>query len=114
MLRLYLQPKLKIKLVIRNWTRGKMIILLKYIENIKIEGELQKIMFRNGFGGVKLRGSPLFIDTIKWKQFRHSGLDHVASFDLAGTHHQSILYLYFGPIICYHIIGQFHISISIQ
>ena len=42
-----------------------MIILLKYIENIKMEGELQKMEFKNGFRGVKLRGNPLFIDTIE-------------------------------------------------
>lgn len=35
MLRPHLQPKLKIKLVTHDWTRGKMVVLLKHIKNTR-------------------------------------------------------------------------------
>ena len=35
MLKLHLQPKLEIKLATHNWIRGKMVILLKYVENTR-------------------------------------------------------------------------------
>ena len=42
MLRLHLQPKLKIKLATHDWTRGKMVILLKYIRNTRWKENYRK------------------------------------------------------------------------
>ena len=43
----------------------KMVILLKYVKRTyKIERELHKMGLKNRFKGLKLEGSPLFIDTI--------------------------------------------------
>ena len=64
MLRLHLQPKLQNKLATHNWTRGKIVILLKYVENTRWRENYIKLELKNGFKAIKLRGSSLFIDTM--------------------------------------------------
>ena len=124
MLSFHLQPKLETKLPTHNWTKGKMIILLKYIENTRWRENYRKWSSK-WIQGYQIRGAlntmgkswlsdennsdaqdcATWQDLISWNT---SSINTTSTFwsNKMLSHHRSMPHQYFGPIASCHIIGQ--------